>query len=80
VLLEVSDNGVGIAAEQMEQIFDFFFTTKATGTGMGLALCRMIVEQHGGRLWVSQGEGHGATFHLQLSCTGEPAPRDGEPH
>jgi len=80
VLLEVSDNGIGIAAEQMEQIFDFFFTTKATGTGMGLALCRMIVEQHGGRLWVSQGEVHGATFHLQLPREGEPAPGDGEPH
>jgi signal transduction histidine kinase len=66
VLLAVSDNGVGIAAEKMEHIFDAFFTTKAKGTGMGLSLCRTIVEKHGGRLWASQGEEHGATFHLEL--------------
>jgi signal transduction histidine kinase len=82
VLLEVSDNGIGIAPEQVEQIFDFFFTTKATGTGMGLALCRMIVEQHGGRLWASQGEqqGAGATFHLQLPHSGVATQGDVEPN
>ena len=66
VLLEVSDNGVGIAPEEMPHIFDAFFTTKPTGTGMGLSLCRTIVEEHGGRLWASPGEKHGATFHVQL--------------
>jgi signal transduction histidine kinase len=66
VLVDVSDNGIGIAAERMDQIFDVFFTTKAKGTGMGLSLCRTIVEKHGGRLWASQGEECGATFHLQL--------------
>jgi signal transduction histidine kinase len=66
VLLDLSDNGIGIAAERMDQIFDVFFTTKAKGNGMGLSLCRTIVEKHGGRLWASQGEEHGATFHLQL--------------
>ena len=66
VLLEVSDNGIGIAPEEMARIFDAFFTTKATGTGMGLSLCRTIVEEHGGRLWASPGEKHGATFSLQL--------------
>jgi signal transduction histidine kinase len=66
VLLDVSDNGIGISAEKMEHIFDAFFTTKATGTGMGLSLCRTIVEKHGGRLWASQGEQNGAIFHLQL--------------
>ena len=61
VLLEISDTGVGIAPEEMEHIFDAFFTTKATGTGLGLSLCRTIVEEHGGRLWASPGEEHGAT-------------------
>jgi signal transduction histidine kinase len=66
VLLDLSDNGIGIAVERMEHIFDVFFTTKAKGTGMGLSLCRTIVEKHGGQLWASQREEHGATFHLQL--------------
>ena len=73
VLLEVSDTGTGIAPEEMPHIFDAFFTTKATGTGLGLSLCRTIVEEHGGHLWASQGEEHGATFHLQLPCSGLPA-------
>ena len=72
-LLEVSDNGLGIEPEEMAHIFDVFFTTKAAGTGMGLSLCRIIVEAHGGRLWASRGETHGATFHLQLPGGGLPA-------
>jgi signal transduction histidine kinase len=66
VLIEVSDNGVGIASGETEHIFEAFFTTKATGTGLGLSLCRAIVEAHGGRLWASQHDHHGATFHLRL--------------
>lgn len=66
VMLEVSDNGLGIAPEQMEYIFEAFVTTKATGTGLGLPLCRTIVEEHGGRLWASPGEPHGLTLHLRL--------------
>ena len=73
VLLEVSDNGAGIAPEEMGRIFEAFFTTKATGTGLGLSLCRTIVEAHGGRLWASHGEDCGATFHLQLPSGGMPA-------
>jgi signal transduction histidine kinase len=68
VLLEVRDSGGGIPPEKMARLFDAFFTTKATGTGMGLSLCRTIVEEHGGKLWASPGERHGATFHLQLPC------------
>ena len=66
VLLEVSDTGSGIQPDQMARIFDPFYTTKETGTGLGLSLCRTIVEEHGGRLWASPGEEHGATFHLLL--------------
>ena len=66
VVLEISDNGAGIAPEKMGQIFQAFFTTKATGTGLGLSLCRTIVEEHGGSLWASSDEEQGATFHLRL--------------
>ena len=68
VLLEVSDNGVGISPDEIEHIFEAFVTTKATGTGLGLSLCRTIVEEHGGLLWASQGDENGATFHLRLPC------------
>ena len=66
VLLEVSDSGVGIAPEEMAHIFEPFFTTKSSGTGLGLSLSRTIVEEHGGRLWVSASDVQGATFHLQM--------------
>jgi signal transduction histidine kinase len=66
VLLEVSDTGPGITPAEMDQIFQPFFTTKAAGTGLGLSLCRTIVEEHGGSLWATSDEGRGATFHLQL--------------
>ena len=65
-LLEISDSGVGIAPDQAEHVFEPFYTTKSAGMGLGLSLSRTIVEQHGGRLWVSQEDGRGATFHLQL--------------
>lgn len=64
--LQISDTGVGIDPENMEQIFEPFFTTKPTGTGLGLSLCRTIVEEHGGHLWASRGEGGGAAVYLTL--------------
>ena len=52
--------------EKMEQIFSAFFTTKPQGSGMGLAICRSIIERHGGRMWATANDGHGATFHFTL--------------
>jgi PAS domain S-box-containing protein len=62
----VSDTGVGLPTEKMDQIFSAFFTTKPQGSGMGLAISRSIVESHGGRLWASANVGGGATFHFSL--------------
>jgi PAS domain S-box-containing protein len=62
----VSDRGVGLPMEQMDQIFSAFFTTKPQGSGMGLAISRSIVESHGGQLWATANDGRGATFHFTL--------------
>ncbi len=66
VLLTVADCGTGIAPENMERIFDAFFSTKPQGMGMGLSICRSIVEAHGGRLWAAPRAPHGSIFHVQL--------------
>jgi PAS domain S-box-containing protein len=62
----VSDTGVGLPMEKLDQIFSAFFTTKPQGSGMGLAISRSIVESHGGQLWASANSGGGATFHFTL--------------
>jgi len=64
--ISVSDTGVGIPADKIDQIFDTFFTTKPQGTGMGLAISRSIVESHGGRLWATSNPGRGSTFQFTL--------------
>ena len=61
---EVSDRGPGI--EFPDKVFEPFFTTKGHGMGMGLAICRSIIESHGGRLWAETNEPHGATFIFTL--------------
>jgi len=66
VLVSVRDTGVGLPAEQTEQIFNAFFTTKPHGTGMGLRISRSIVESHGGRLWATDNSQRGASFHFVL--------------
>jgi PAS domain S-box-containing protein len=62
----VSDTGVGLPKEKIEEIFSAFFTTKPQGSGMGLAISRSIVESHGGQLWACANSGGGATFHFTL--------------
>ena len=66
VKIVVIDSGKGIAAEQLEAIFTPYFTTKADGTGLGLAVVQNIIEQHGGTIQVASVEGKGATFTLWL--------------
>ena len=65
----VADRGPGIAAADRENIFRPFFTTKPDGMGMGLNICRSIIEFHGGRLWVTDGPEGGAVFHFTLPIT-----------
>ena len=66
ILVEVRDSGGGVSPEHAGQLFNAFFTTKADGMGMGLSICRSIIEVHGGRIWASQNDGPGTTFHFTL--------------
>ncbi|MHC2338474.1 PAS domain-containing sensor histidine kinase [Bradyrhizobium sp. USDA 4454] len=66
IVVAVADCGVGIAAENTERLFDAFYSTKASGMGMGLSICRSIVEAHRGRLSVTGNRGPGATFQFTL--------------
>jgi signal transduction histidine kinase len=66
ISISVSDTGVGLPAQQSDQIFNAFFTTKPNGTGMGLRISRSIVESHGGRLWATDNSPRGASFHLAV--------------
>jgi len=66
LLFSVRDTGVGLPTEEADEIFHAFYTTKAEGTGMGLAISRSIIEMHGGRLWATANSGPGATFHFTL--------------
>jgi signal transduction histidine kinase len=69
VLISVADTGVGLPAENVDKIFDAFFTTKRQGTGLGLAITRSIVKSHGGRIWATSNSGRGATFKFTLPST-----------
>ena len=66
VSIDVADSGTGIEPKNLEGLFEAFFTTKPHGTGMGLAICRSIVEAHGGRLSAAPNEPHGAVFRFTL--------------
>jgi signal transduction histidine kinase len=66
VLVTVEDSGTGIDREDRDRIFDPFFTTKSSGTGIGLTICRSIIESHGGTLWASGNRSYGTSFHVAL--------------
>jgi PAS domain S-box-containing protein len=66
MLITVQDTGPGINSKDRDRIFDALFTTKPSGPGMGLLICRSIIEAHGGRLWASAAIPHGSIFHLIL--------------
>jgi signal transduction histidine kinase len=71
VLVTVHDTGLGLDPQNVERVFEAFYTTKPGGMGMGLAICRSIIEAHGGQLWASANEPQGAVFQFTV-----PAERD----
>ena len=66
VLVAVRDSGPGIDPTHLERVFEAFYTTKSSGTGMGLSICRSIIDAHGGRLWAEANEPRGAVFQFTL--------------
>jgi C4-dicarboxylate-specific signal transduction histidine kinase len=66
VLVMVQDSGPGLAPATHEHLFEAFYTTKPTGLGMGLSICRSIIEAHGGRLWAEANEPRGTTFQFLM--------------
>jgi signal transduction histidine kinase len=66
VLVAVRDSGPGIDATHLERVFEAFYTTKSSGVGMGLSICRSIIDAHGGRLWAEPNEPRGAVFRFTL--------------
>ena len=72
VLASVKDTGTGIDPHNLDRIFEAFFTTKSEGMGMGLSICRSIIEGYGGRLWASRGETCGSSFFVALPTAEAP--------
>jgi signal transduction histidine kinase len=66
VRVAVRDSGPGIAPAHLGQVFDAFYTTKPRGTGMGLSICRSIIDAHGGRLWADANEPRGTVFQFTV--------------
>jgi signal transduction histidine kinase len=66
VMISIEDTGTGIEPKNVNRIFDAFFTTKASGTGMGLAICRSIIEDHDGTISVTPSIPHGSVFRVVL--------------
>jgi signal transduction histidine kinase len=72
VLVTVQDTGPGVHPERVDRLFEAFYTTKPGGMGMGLSICRSIVEAHGGQIWASANDEQGATFHFTLPAADGP--------
>jgi signal transduction histidine kinase len=68
VLVAVQDVGIGTEPEGLDRLFSAFYTTKLDGMGMGLSICRSIIEAHGGRVWASPNIGSGMTFQFTVSA------------
>jgi signal transduction histidine kinase len=66
VLVAVRESGPGIDTKHLERVFEAFYTTKSGGVGMGLSICRSIIDAHGGRLWTDANEPRGAVFQFTL--------------
>jgi len=66
VLVAVRDTGPGIDPSHLERVFEAFYTTKSSGMGMGLSVCRSIIDAHGSRLWANANEPRGAVFQFTL--------------
>ena len=64
--ISVVDSGPGIARDQLDRVFEAFYSTKREGLGLGLAICRSIINAHGGRLWATSDGRHGSAFHFTL--------------
>jgi signal transduction histidine kinase len=71
VLVAVQDSGPGLDPESFDRLFDSFYTTKPGGMGMGLSICRSIVEAHGGRIWATPNTGPGITMQFSLPVNGQ---------
>jgi PAS domain S-box-containing protein len=79
VEVTIEDSGTGLDPEQSPRIFEAFYTTKPTGMGMGLSICRSILQAHGGRLWATGNDGPGSTFHFALPNGRDEANAEFEP-
>ena len=73
ILVAVEDSGIGIEPENVDRLFSAFFTTKPNGMGIGLSICRSIIEQHDGRIWATRNSGAGSTFQFTLRACREMA-------
>ena len=70
VLVAVQDSGPGLTPESIDRLFDPFYTTKPSGMGMGLSICRSIIEGHGGRVWAAANVSQGTSFQFTLPANG----------